>query len=93
LLVTFECKDSLMEASLLQLQGRPGERQPGIATRLNELFEASCDRAPGAIALECGERRLSYRELDEHANRLAHLLLGLGLGAWVSNRPGSVRSV
>jgi len=68
-----------MQASLLQLWGRPGERQPAIATRLNELFEASCDRAPGAIALECGERRLSYRELDERANRLAHLLIGLGL--------------
>ncbi|NUQ65791.1 MAG: AMP-binding protein, partial [Pirellulales bacterium] len=38
------------------------------------------DRAPGATALVYEDRRLSYRELDDQANRLAHLLRRLGIG-------------
>lgn len=65
--------------SVPQLRGRCGERRLGFPTRLNDVFEDSCDRAPEAIALECDGRQLSYRELDEHANRLAHMLIELGL--------------
>src|SRR5262249_15451874 len=50
------------------------------AARLHCLFEASCDRVPSATALECGEHVLTYAELDARANRLAHLLRGLGIG-------------
>ncbi|MGW5060946.1 Pls/PosA family non-ribosomal peptide synthetase [Streptomyces sp. NPDC004096] len=50
------------------------------AARLHRLFEASCDRVPSATALECGEHVLTYAELDARANRLAHLLRGLGIG-------------
>ncbi len=50
------------------------------AARLHRLFEASCDRVPSATALECGEHVLTYAELDARANRLAHLLHGLGIG-------------
>ncbi|HEX5598533.1 MAG TPA: AMP-binding protein, partial [Micromonosporaceae bacterium] len=50
------------------------------ARRLHHVFEATCDRVPSAIALECGGQRLTYRELDERANRLAHLLRGRGVG-------------
>ena len=32
------------------------------------------------MALSCGERSWTYRELDEAANRLAHLLAGHGAG-------------
>ncbi|GAB4975701.1 hypothetical protein MAHJHV55_55040 [Mycobacterium avium subsp. hominissuis] len=31
-------------------------------------------RTPDAVALVCGGRRMTYRELDEAANRVAHLL-------------------
>jgi len=41
---------------------------------LHDLFENSVDRHPDATALVCGEVRLTYRELDERANRLAHVL-------------------
>jgi non-ribosomal peptide synthetase-like protein len=50
------------------------------AARLHDLFEASCDRVPSATALECEEHVLTYAELDARANRLAHLLRGLGIG-------------
>jgi non-ribosomal peptide synthetase component F len=47
---------------------------------IHRLFAAHAARAPEAVALECGERRLNYGELDRRANRLAHRLRGLGVG-------------
>ena len=44
------------------------------------LFAAQVARTPEAVALSCGERSWTYRELDEAANRLAHLLAGQGAG-------------
>ena len=44
------------------------------------LFAAQVARAPEAVALTCGERSMTYRELEEAANRLAHLLAGQGAG-------------
>ncbi|MCX4386814.1 amino acid adenylation domain-containing protein [Micromonospora peucetia] len=49
--------------------------------RLHHVFESACDRNPSGIALEHGSERLTYRELDERANRLAHHLRALGVGA------------
>ena len=48
--------------------------------RLHEFFERACDETPDAVALECDTERLTYRELDERANRLAHVLIGRGIG-------------
>ncbi|MBO0881608.1 MAG: amino acid adenylation domain-containing protein, partial [Mycobacterium sp.] len=44
------------------------------------LFAAQLARAPEAVALTCGDRSWTYRELDEASNRLAHLLVGQGAG-------------
>ena len=48
---------------------------------LPELFEAWVDRRPDAPALRHGDRDLTYRELDERANALAHRLRDAGVGA------------
>lgn len=45
-----------------------------------ELFEAQVARTPEAVAVSCGGRSWTYRELNEDANRLAHLLVSLGAG-------------
>ena len=44
------------------------------------LFAAQLARAPAAVALVCGERSWTYREVEEAANRLAHLLARHGAG-------------
>ena len=45
-----------------------------------DLFERAVDAVPDRMALVCGDRRLTYREMDEEANRLANHLLGQGFG-------------
>jgi amino acid adenylation domain-containing protein len=56
---------------------------PLPARRIHELFEAQVERAPDATAVVFGEARLTYRELDERANRLARYLRTLDVGAEV----------
>ncbi|HYC62720.1 MAG TPA: amino acid adenylation domain-containing protein [Thermoanaerobaculia bacterium] len=45
---------------------------------LTELFERQVAQRPDAIALVDGETALTYRALNERANRLAHALLAYG---------------
>ena len=47
---------------------------------LPALLEAQVERSPEAIALVFEESTLSYAELNAQANRLAHLLIGRGVG-------------
>jgi amino acid adenylation domain-containing protein len=54
--------------------------QPCPQGCVHELFEKQAERTPEAIALIDGDRRITYRELNQQANRLAHDLLGRGVG-------------
>ena len=47
---------------------------------LADLFEMVCDAVPDREAVVAGGRRLTYRTLDERANRLAHHLTSAGIG-------------
>ena len=47
---------------------------------VHAMFEAQVQRTPQAIALQAGEQRLTYAELNAQANRLAHYLRELGVG-------------
>ncbi|HLZ53020.1 MAG TPA: non-ribosomal peptide synthetase, partial [Verrucomicrobiae bacterium] len=47
---------------------------------VHQLFEEQVERTPDAMAVICEEEQLTYRELNERANQLAHELLALGVG-------------
>ncbi|RAY15647.1 acyl-CoA synthetase [Actinomadura craniellae] len=47
-----------------------------------DLFEAIADAIGDRVALACGDRRLTFAEMDAEANRLAHHLIAAGV------RPG-----
>src|SRR6185369_16196287 len=46
---------------------------------IHQLFEAQVARTPGAVAVICGAEQVSYRELDQRANQLAHYLRRMGV--------------
>ena len=46
---------------------------------IHQLFEEQVKRTPNNTAVVFGETRLTYRELDERANQLAHHLRGQGV--------------
>ena len=46
---------------------------------LADLFESVVDAVPEREALVCGDRRLTYEQLDERATRLAHHLSSVGV--------------
>jgi amino acid adenylation domain-containing protein/FkbM family methyltransferase len=48
---------------------------------IHQLFEQQAQLTPNAIAVISEEEQLSYRELNERANQLAHYLMEQGVGA------------
>jgi len=78
---------SLLDAEQLRLvveewtrTETPFDEDAGVGA----LFEARAAAAPDALAVLAGERRLTYRQLDERANRVAHRLIREGV------RPGHI---
>jgi amino acid adenylation domain-containing protein len=53
-------------------------RYPADKT-VHQLIEEQVERSPNRIAVNCGEVRLSYRQLNQRANQLAHHLRQQGV--------------
>jgi amino acid adenylation domain-containing protein len=68
------------EERRLVLDSFSGAGVPPLAGSTVALFEEQVDRTPDAIAISFGDQRLSYRQLDEQANRLAWRLRESGVG-------------
>jgi 3-oxocholest-4-en-26-oate---CoA ligase len=52
-----------------------------MALNFADLFEHAADAFGERVALVSAEQQVTYRELEERTNRLAHYLAGLGVGA------------
>ncbi len=65
--------------STRELRESPAAAPPAAAQQLVAVFEEQADRYPDHVAVEFGEERLTYRELDSAGNRLARLLARHGL--------------
>ncbi len=72
-----------LERQQLLLDWNRTQREYPRETGIDELFEAQALRTPEAVAVETGQTHLSYRELNERANRVAHYLVRHGVGAEV----------
>jgi acyl-CoA synthetase (AMP-forming)/AMP-acid ligase II len=51
-----------------------------VTFNIADLVEHAVDLVPERIAAICGERQVTYAQLEERANRLAHYLAGCGVG-------------
>ncbi|MBQ3135946.1 MAG: amino acid adenylation domain-containing protein [Clostridia bacterium] len=47
---------------------------------IHELFETQAEKTPDKVAVVAADKSLSYRELNEQANRIAHSLIEKGIG-------------
>jgi amino acid adenylation domain-containing protein len=65
----------------------PAEPAEGPAECVHTMVERQAARAPDAVAVSCGDRTLTYRDLDARADRLAAALAARGAG------PGQVVGV
>jgi 3-oxocholest-4-en-26-oate---CoA ligase len=51
-----------------------------MALNIADLFEHAVDAVPERLAIACGDNQVTYRELEERSNQLAHWLAGSGVG-------------
>jgi fatty-acyl-CoA synthase len=85
------------ELKTLYTMGRIGLRVRSLDARSSQTvadaFESAADRFANRIAIEWGDEKISYREFDERANRVAAWARGGGIGPgdtvalFMENRP------
>ena len=67
-----------------------------MALNMADLFEHAVDAFPERVAIIYGDRQVTYRELDERANRLAHSLAlspGQHVGLYARNSIEAVKTL
>ena len=79
-LSSMDVLDAGEHARLDELGNRAVLTQPTTPVSIPVLFAAQVARTPHAVAVTFDGHSMTYRELDEAANRLAHLLAGHGAG-------------
>jgi amino acid adenylation domain-containing protein len=77
-IATVEMVDEQEKHELLRVLGVSVVGYPGGMT-VTDLFEAQVDRMEDGPAVVCGDRVMSYRELDRSANAIAHMLRERGV--------------
>ncbi|TLP52678.1 MULTISPECIES: non-ribosomal peptide synthetase, partial [Pseudomonas] len=75
----------LLLEPVAQAQQRAAQLNPALACHeeggsLHARIEFQARRAPHAVAVSLGEQALTYQQLNQQANRLAHALIARGVG-------------
>ncbi len=70
---------SAVERDQLAALARPGNKLDIPDERIESVFSKRALEHPQALALSYGEDRLTYRELEEHSNRMAQALRDCGV--------------
>ncbi|GAA3185538.1 hypothetical protein GCM10020255_081900 [Rhodococcus baikonurensis] len=65
------------DSQVQQLVPARGQQGRSIRT-LDRIFTDTAGRFPERVALSCGERKMTYRELDEASNQWARVLIAEG---------------
>ncbi|MGD1204787.1 amino acid adenylation domain-containing protein [Mycobacterium seoulense] len=79
-LASMDVLDAEEHARLDEFGNRAVLAQPATPVSIPGLFAAQVARTPGAAAVTFDGRSMTYREVDRASNRLAHLLIGHGVG-------------
>lgn len=72
-----------MDTNLLLYEWNDTKASYPTDRKIHELFEERAAHKPNSIAVAFEEKRVSYRELNEQANRLAHRLREIGVRSGV----------
>ena len=79
-LASIDVLDAGEHTRLDEIGNRAVLTQPATPVSIPVLFAAQVARTPEAAAVTFDGRSMTYREVDEASNRLAHLLIGQGAG-------------
>ncbi|MEB4212378.1 non-ribosomal peptide synthetase, partial [Mycobacterium sp. 94-17] len=79
-LSSLDALDSVEHALLDRWGNRAVLNRPATPVSIPTLFTAHVAAAPDAVALTCGGLSMTYRELEDASNQLAHYLIGAGAG-------------
>ena len=79
-LSSIDLLDEPEHARLAELGNSAGLTKTVAAVSIPALLAEHVERTPQAVAVTVDGRSMTYRELDQAANRLAHLLAGRGVG-------------
>lgn len=82
-LLTAEEQQQLWQWGNLAASQSPVGQHQNSDRCIHQLFEAQVKRTPDAIAVIFEDQQLTYRELNEKANQLAHYLQSLGVASEV----------
>ncbi|WP_028301003.1 non-ribosomal peptide synthase/polyketide synthase [Oceanospirillum beijerinckii] len=96
--VIAEPKQGLYQYNLLSVEERHQQLELWNQTEqdfqapatLTEMLEVQHNRTPDAIAVEAEDQQLTYKQLHEKANRIAHWLLEQGVSKGVEQTSGQV---
>ncbi|MFH7025972.1 MAG: amino acid adenylation domain-containing protein [Heteroscytonema crispum UTEX LB 1556] len=85
--ITFDLDSSISQLSLLSAKEKQQllfdwnntQVEYDLSCCLHQLFEIQVEKTPDAVAVKFADKHLTYRELNNRANQLAHYLQSLGV--------------